>query len=70
MLIGNESAIENAGSARSDGFDFSGSVSPIEGLTLGATLTYTDAVLTSAGALDHRRQGRAPAVRPACGAVR
>jgi outer membrane receptor protein involved in Fe transport len=47
VLIGNESAIENAGSARSDGFDFSGSVSPIEGLTLGGALTYTDAVLTS-----------------------
>jgi iron complex outermembrane recepter protein len=47
VLIGNESAIENAGSARSDGFDFSGSVSPIEGLTLGATLTYTNAVLTA-----------------------
>jgi len=47
VLIGNQSAVTNAGSARSQGFDFSGSLSPIEGLTLGATLAYTDAFLTS-----------------------
>jgi outer membrane receptor protein involved in Fe transport len=47
VLIGAQSAIENAGSARSDGFDFSGTLAPIQGLTLGATLTYDDAVLTS-----------------------
>ena len=46
-LIGNTSAIENGGSARSDGFDFTGAYSPIPGLTLGGTLAYTDAVLTS-----------------------
>jgi iron complex outermembrane receptor protein len=59
VLIGNTSAIENAGAARSEGVDLSGSVSPIEGLTLGGTLTYTDAVLTSAvpsiGAADGAR---------------
>ncbi|HEX3407991.1 MAG TPA: TonB-dependent receptor [Caulobacteraceae bacterium] len=47
VLVGAQSAVENAGSARSQGFDFSGSVSPIDGLTLGATLAYTDAFLTS-----------------------
>ena len=47
VLLGNTSAIENAGSARSDGFDFSGSYTPIPGLTLGGTLAYADAVLTS-----------------------
>jgi outer membrane receptor protein involved in Fe transport len=47
VLIGNQSAVTNAGSARSQGFDFSGSLSPIRGLTLGATLAYTDAFLTS-----------------------
>jgi iron complex outermembrane receptor protein len=47
VLIGDQSAIENAGKARSQGFDFAGSYSPIAGLTLGATLTYTDAFLTS-----------------------
>ena len=47
VLLGDRSAIENAGSARSDGFDFSGSYSPIAGLTLGGTLAYADAVLTS-----------------------
>jgi outer membrane receptor protein involved in Fe transport len=47
VLLGNTSAIENAGSARSDGFDFTGSVTPIPGLNLGGTLAYTDAVLTS-----------------------
>ncbi|HEY1930295.1 MAG TPA: TonB-dependent receptor [Caulobacteraceae bacterium] len=48
VLIGNESAIENAGSARSEGFDFHGTYSPIRGLVFGAGLTYTDAFLTSA----------------------
>ncbi|HUO11861.1 MAG TPA: TonB-dependent receptor [Caulobacteraceae bacterium] len=46
VLIGDQSPLENGGRARSDGFDFSGSYSPIEGLTLGATLSYTNAVLT------------------------
>ena len=46
-LFGNTSGIVNGGSARSDGFDFSGSYTPIPGLTLGGTLAYTDAVLTS-----------------------
>jgi len=46
VQIGNESAIENAGSARSEGFDFHGTYSPIRGLVFGAGLTYTDAVLT------------------------
>ena len=48
VLIGNQSAVTNAGSARSEGFDFSGTLTPIQGLTLGATLAYTDAFLTSA----------------------
>jgi len=48
VLIGNTSVIENAGSARSEGFDFSGRYSPIQGLVLGATLSYTDAFLTNA----------------------
>jgi len=47
VLLGDESAVENAGKARSEGFDFSGTYSPIEGLTLGASLSYDDAVLTS-----------------------
>jgi outer membrane receptor protein involved in Fe transport len=47
VLIGDQSAIENAGAARSDGVDFSGTYSPIPGLVLGANLAYTDAVLTS-----------------------
>jgi iron complex outermembrane receptor protein len=59
VLIGNESAIENAGSARSEGFDFHGTYSPIHGLVFGAGLTYTDAFLTSAvpsiGAADGAR---------------
>jgi outer membrane receptor protein involved in Fe transport len=48
VLVGDESAIENAGRARSEGVDFSGAYSPIRGLTLGANLSYTDAVLTEA----------------------
>ncbi|HSZ53384.1 MAG TPA: TonB-dependent receptor [Caulobacteraceae bacterium] len=59
VLIGNESAIENAGSARSEGFDLHGTYSPIHGLVFGAGLTYTDAFLTSAvpsiGAADGAR---------------
>jgi outer membrane receptor protein involved in Fe transport len=47
VLIGNQSAVENAGAARSEGLDFSGTLSPIRGLMLGATLAYTDAVLTT-----------------------
>jgi outer membrane receptor protein involved in Fe transport len=48
VLFGTQSAVTNAGSARSQGFDFTGSLTPIPGLNLGATLAYTDAVLTSA----------------------
>ncbi|MBV8683036.1 MAG: TonB-dependent receptor [Caulobacteraceae bacterium] len=48
VLIGNESAIENAGSAKSEGFDAQGNWSPLPGLDLGATLAYADATLTSA----------------------
>ena len=48
VLIGNTSVIENAGKARSEGFDFSGTYSPIHGLVLGANLSYADAVLTDA----------------------
>jgi iron complex outermembrane receptor protein len=48
VLLGDTSAIENAGKARSEGFDFSGTWSPIHDLVLGANLTYTDAVLTQA----------------------
>jgi outer membrane receptor protein involved in Fe transport len=47
VLIGNESAIENAGAARSQGVDVSGTYSPLRGLTLGGSLSYTDAILTS-----------------------
>ena len=36
----------NGGKARSEGFDFSGTYSPLSGLVLGANLAYTDAVLT------------------------
>jgi outer membrane receptor protein involved in Fe transport len=46
VLIGAQSALENAGAARSQGVDFSGAYSPVRGLTLGASLTYADAVLT------------------------
>jgi outer membrane receptor protein involved in Fe transport len=48
VLIGNSSAIENAGAARSRGLDLGGTFSPVRGLTMGAGLAYTDAVLTSA----------------------
>jgi len=47
-MIGNTSVIENAGKARSEGLDFSGSYSPVHGLVLGANLSYADAVLTNA----------------------
>jgi iron complex outermembrane recepter protein len=48
VLVGAESAIENAGAARSEGLDLNGTYSPIRGLVLGGSLAYTDAVLTSA----------------------
>ena len=48
VQIGATSVIENAGKARSEGFDFSGTYSPIHDLVLGANLSYTDAVLTDA----------------------
>jgi outer membrane receptor protein involved in Fe transport len=43
-----QSAITNAGAARSQGFDLSGAWSPVEGLNLGGTLAYVDARVTSA----------------------
>jgi outer membrane receptor protein involved in Fe transport len=59
VLVGDTSAIENAATARSEGFDFSAHYSPVANLTLGANLTYTDAILTSAvasiGAADGAR---------------
>ncbi len=48
VLVGNTSAIENAGAARSRGLDLGGTLSPVHGLTMGAGMAYTDAVLTSA----------------------
>jgi outer membrane receptor protein involved in Fe transport len=42
-----QSAITNAGSARSQGFDFTAALSPMAGLNLGATLAYTDARITA-----------------------
>lgn len=57
--IGDTSAVENAASARSEGFDLSAHYSPLADLTLGVNLTYTDAVLTqsvpSIGAVDGAR---------------
>ncbi|HEX4198101.1 MAG TPA: TonB-dependent receptor [Caulobacteraceae bacterium] len=47
VLVGSGSAIENAGAARSEGFDFNGTYSPIRGLALGGSLAYTDAYLTT-----------------------
>jgi iron complex outermembrane recepter protein len=47
VLVGSGSAIENAGAARSQGFDFSGTYSPVRGLVLGGNLAYTDAYLTT-----------------------
>ncbi len=46
VLIGNTSGIENAGAARSQGVDLAGTLSPMAGLSLGASLAYTDAALT------------------------
>lgn len=42
-----QSAVTNAGSARSQGFDLNGAWSPIASLNLGASLAYADAVLTT-----------------------
>ncbi|MGA2951428.1 MAG: TonB-dependent receptor [Caulobacteraceae bacterium] len=42
------SAVGNAGTARSQGFDLGGTLSPIAALTLGANLSYDDARLTQA----------------------
>ncbi|WP_411339484.1 TonB-dependent receptor [Sphingopyxis sp. J-6] len=44
---GTNTVIGNAGSARSMGAEFEGSYSPVDGLTLGANLTYTDTKITS-----------------------
>ena len=44
---GGGNATENGGKARSTGFDFTGSYSPIPGLVLGTNFNYTDAILTS-----------------------
>ena len=46
VTVGDQSGFEGAGAARSEGFDFSGTWSPIANLTLGGALTYTDAVVT------------------------
>jgi outer membrane receptor protein involved in Fe transport len=42
-----QSAVTNAGSARSQGFDLSGAWSPIADLNLGASLSYVDARVTA-----------------------
>ncbi len=42
-----ESAVTNAGSAKSQGFDLGGAWSPMEDLTFGASLAYADARLTT-----------------------
>ena len=59
VLIGDQSVIENAATARSEGFDLSTHYSPIADLTIGVNLTYTEAYLTQAvasiGALDGAR---------------
>ena len=44
---GEGTATENGGKARSTGFDFAGSYSPIPGLVLGTNFNYTDAILTT-----------------------
>jgi iron complex outermembrane receptor protein len=44
---GQANATENGGKARSRGFDFTGSYSPIPGLVLGTNFNYTDAILTT-----------------------
>jgi len=48
VFNGAASAIENAGKAKSEGVDFSGTYSPLPGLVLGGNVAYTDAYLTSA----------------------
>jgi len=48
VLVGDQSAIENAGKARSEGLDFNTSYSPLVGLKLGANVAYADAYLTEA----------------------
>jgi len=48
VQIGDESIIEDAGKARSEGFDFDTSYSPLPGLKLGANAGYADAYLTEA----------------------
>ncbi len=48
VQVGAQSAIENAGAAKSQGVNFSGTYSPVHGLVLGGNLAYTDAYLTSA----------------------
>jgi iron complex outermembrane recepter protein len=40
-------AEENGGKARSTGFDFAGSYTPIPGMVLGTNFNYTDAILTT-----------------------
>jgi iron complex outermembrane recepter protein len=44
---GQASYLANAGKARSQGFDFSASWLPVDGLVLGANIAYTDAYLTT-----------------------
>lgn len=44
---GTTTVIGNAGNARSEGVEFEGTYVPVEGLTLSANLTYTDAYITS-----------------------
>jgi outer membrane receptor protein involved in Fe transport len=43
-----QSAVGNGGTARSEGFDFTGALVPIEGLNLGVNVSYDDARLTQA----------------------
>jgi iron complex outermembrane receptor protein len=63
VLIGNTSAIENAGAARSRGVDLSGTFSPFHGLTMGGSLAYTDAALTGAvPSIDAAQGARLPFV--------
>ena len=45
---GAASYVANGGKARSEGFDFTGTWSPVSGLMLGANAAYTDAELTTA----------------------
>jgi outer membrane receptor protein involved in Fe transport len=48
VLEGDGSGILPAGAARSEGFDFSGTWSPVRGLTFASSLAYSDAYLTTA----------------------